>query len=120
MKLLRIATVAFALIIMGGEVLRSWGERSVIFWIDDFMVGIALIVGAVLVAKPTSARRAFFSGAWGFSVGVIYISFFDKVIGAQFAGPGAEFNRLNVFVTISLLLAVAGFVGSLVVPFEKT
>ena len=58
--MLRVATFAFALIIMGGEVLRSWGERPVIFWIDDFMVGIALIVGAIVVWIAGRIKERYF------------------------------------------------------------
>ena len=120
MKLLRAFAIALGLVVIGGELLRSWGERNPAWWLDDILVGAALIATAILVRRATPARRALFTGAWGFSIGVIYISFFDKVLGPALMGPGAEFNRLNAFVGFTLACAIAGFVGSLRLPFDQT
>jgi len=120
MKMLRLAALALALIVMGGEALRSWGERDLVWWIDDFLVGAALIAGAFIAGKPTPARRAAFTGAWGFSAGVIYISFFDKVIAPAASGANIEVNRLNLFVAATLLAAIAGFAASIAAPFDTS
>jgi hypothetical protein len=120
MKALRIAAIVFGLIVIGGELVRSWGERNPAWWIDDFLVGSALIASGILAGKSTAQRRALFTGAWGFALGVIYISFFDKVLGPALMGHGAEFNRLNAFVSFSLIVAIAGLVGSLALPFNQT
>jgi hypothetical protein len=116
---LRIAAILFGLLVIAGEIFRSWGERSIIWWLDDFMVGAALIVTAIFLSPETPQRRALFAAAWAFAVGIIYISFFDKIVLAEMVGPGVEWHRLNVFVTISLVLAVAGLVASLVLPFKS-
>jgi len=117
-KILRACAVLFGLIVIGGELLRSWGERDVIWWIDDVLVATALIATALVVGRESFARRALFTGAWGFSLGVIYINFFDKVIAPAAVGPGAELNRLNIFVGFCLVAAIAGFAASLMLPFE--
>jgi hypothetical protein len=109
---MRAAAVVFAVIVMAGELYRSWGERDMIFWLDDFLVSAGLIAAAWLLGKDTQRRRALFVGAWGFAAGVIYISFFDKVIGAAVVGPGADFSPLNIFVSLSLAAAIAGFIAS--------
>lgn len=119
MKLLRLYALIVALLVAGGEVVRSWGDRPVIMWLDDFLVAAALIASAAVVSVETVRRRAAFAAAWGFAVGIIYISFFDKVIGAAVLGPGAEFNRINIFVTFSLMLALAGLVASLLIPLKS-
>jgi hypothetical protein len=118
-KTLRIAAIAFGVLVIAGEIFRSWGERAIIMWLDDFMVGAALIAAALLLSPETPRRRAIFSAAWAFAVGIIYISFFDKVVLAEAIGPGVEFNRLNIFVTLSLVLAAAGLAASLVIPFSS-
>ncbi|HYD89209.1 MAG TPA: hypothetical protein VEA80_17150 [Vitreimonas sp.] len=120
MKALRALAIVLGVVIIGGELFRSWGERAWAWWIDDILVGLALIATGALLTNETFARRALFAGAWGFSVGVIYISFFDKVVGPVLMGPGAAFNRLNVFVGLTLLVAIAGFVGSVTLPFKNT
>ena len=119
LRALRAGAIVFGLLVIAGEVFRSWGERSVIWWLDDFMVGAGLILTAIFLAPETAQRRAIFSSAWAFAVGIIYISFFDKIVLAQIVGPGVEVNRLNIFVTLSLVLAVAGLAASLILPFKS-
>jgi len=120
MNLLRWAAIAFGMLVIGGEIFRSWGERDLIMWLDDFMVGAALIAAAIAVRAETARRRAIFSAAWGFALGIIYISFFDKVVLAEAIGPGVEINRLNIFVTFEVVLAAAGLAASLFLPFQST
>jgi hypothetical protein len=115
-----LAAIAFALVVMGGEVYRSWGERAVALWLDDFLVGVALITAAAALSTETPARRAAFTGAWGFAAGIIFISAFDKLLLPAVLGPGAQLNPLNVFVSLSLIASIAGFVWSLIVPLKNS
>ncbi len=108
----RIAAVVFATIVLGGEIYRSWGERAVALWLDDFLVAVALVLAALLLNRATPRRAALMTGAWGFAVGVIFISFFDKILLPAMLGPGAEFHRLNLFVTLELAVAIAGLFAS--------
>ncbi len=59
-------------LLMGGELYRSWGmSRPLVVVIDDFCIGIPLVVTALLMAKDTFARRAAFAGAWGATAGML-------------------------------------------------
>jgi hypothetical protein len=67
--------------LMLGETLRSWGAgRHWIWVVDDFVIRIPLVVTAVLVARPTIARRCAFSAAWAATAGMLYSSFFMKLL----------------------------------------
>lgn len=121
MKALRIIAIIGALALMIGEAYRSWGVgRPVAFWMDDMLSGGLLIASAIMVGVPTVARRAFFTGAWGINVGMLYGSFFGKVFAPQDADPG-NFNigLLTALIGLAFAIAVAGMVASIVVSAPK-
>jgi hypothetical protein len=121
MKLLRIIAIIGALALMVGEAYRSWGVgRPIAFWMDDMLAGGLLIASTILVGVPTVARRAFFTGAWGISVGMLYSSFFGKVFAPQDADPGNfDLGLLTGLLGLAFAIAVAGMVMSIVLPSEK-
>ncbi|NWP47716.1 hypothetical protein GY986_25045, partial [Escherichia coli] len=66
MKALRILGLIGAILLMAGEGYRSWGAgRPAVFWMDDMLAGAMMIAAAILVRRPTTSRRAFFSASWG-------------------------------------------------------
>ena len=88
-------------------------------WIDDQFMGALLIIGAWLVGRPTPARRALFTGAWGVSAGALYLSFFGKLL-----QPGGDYSSnipggmLTLLLGIAFAVSVAGFIASLALPFK--
>ena len=118
MRTLRLIAVVGALALMLGEAYRSWGMgRPVAFWMDDMLAGGLLIASAILVAIPTVARRAFFTGSWGIAVGMLYGSFFGKVFAPQDANPGNfDLGVLTALIGLSFVVAVCAFVASILLP----
>lgn len=122
MKLLRICAIVGAIALMAGEAYRTWGaHRPVAFWLDDMLAGALMIVAAMLLKRPTPARRALFTGAWGVSVGMLYGSFFGKVFAPQdvVSGNFAP-DVLTALVGFAFFVAIAGFIASLRIRFEAT
>ncbi len=57
--------------LMIGETIRSWGQgRNLLFVLDDFCIGVPLVVVAVLMANPTPARWCAFSALIGLVVSI--------------------------------------------------
>lgn len=118
MKALRAVAVLLGLSLILGEAYRSWGvDRPIAFWMDDMIMGSALIAAAALVGRDTKARRAFFSGAWGLNAGMLYGSFFGKVFAPAEATPGNfDLGTLTLLIGAAFATAVIGFIASIVLP----
>lgn len=79
MKIFRYISIFLAVLLMAGEVFRSWGDgRHIMFILDDFFAGIFMIFAALRFTTDTPARRATFAAAWGVAVGMLYGSFFPN------------------------------------------
>lgn len=101
--------------LMIGELIRSWGmERPLVFVLDDFCIGIPLVVTAWLMSKDTKPRRAAFAGAWGATAGMLYPSFFGKLVEQDAAGAATNipFHTLTAIIGLLFALSLAGLVAS--------
>ena len=99
----RSLAVFLGLLLMGGELYRSW------------CIGIPLVVTALLMAKDTFARRAAFAGAWGATAGMLYPSFFGKLVEPTpdaVATTNIPFDQLTVIIGVIFALSLAGLVAS--------
>jgi len=110
MKKFRFFTILVSVINIIGELYRSnigfGGDGRHIVWVlDDVISGVILIIAALAFTQDTPARRAFFAGAWGIGLGMIYPSFFASLHG------GANFNSGNL--DWQFLLGVKGFIFAL-------
>jgi hypothetical protein len=98
-----------------GETIRSWGQgRNLLFVFDDYLIGIPLIVMAVLMAKPTVAKHCAFSASYAATAGMLYGSFFGKLVNPE--GPmssNIEGGFLTFLIGLAFLSALAGLVASL-------
>jgi hypothetical protein len=119
-KLLRVLAILLALSLMIGEAYRSWGAgRPVAFWMDDMLAGGMMIWAAILVRVQTIRTRAFFTGAMGIGVGMLYGSFFGKVFDPAAATPGNfSLGLLTFLVGLAFLVSIIGFVASIIVSFD--
>ncbi len=122
MKFWRIAAALLGIILMGGELFRSWGMgRPLVFVLDDFCIGIPLVVTAFLMARDTPARRAAFAGAWGATAGMLYPSFFGKLIEPTVeaaATTNIPFDMLTAIIGILFATSLVGLVASVVLRRE--
>lgn len=92
-----------------GESIRSWGQgRHPLFVLDDFFIGIPLLLTAWLMGAPTPMRRAAFSAAFAASAGMLYGSFFGKLL-----EPSADHSSSFDVGFLTFLIGLA-FVSALV------
>jgi hypothetical protein len=100
--------------LMLGESIRSWGQgRSLLFVLDDFFIGIPLVVTAVLMARPTIARACAFCAAWAATAGALYGSFFGKLV--DLSNPAAsniEIRLLTCLIGVAFVTSLVGLVAS--------
>lgn len=120
MTILRIWAVLLALSLMIGELWRSWGAgREFVFVVDDQIMGAMLIVSAYLLKEQTVRRRAFFSAAWAFNVGMLYGSFFNKIISPENTNAGNwDFGILTALIGVAFLSAITGMIASILLPHQ--
>lgn len=109
MKTFRYISIFLAVLLMAGEVFRSWGDgRHIMFILDDFFVGIFMIFAALRFTSDTPSRRATFAAAWGVAAGMLYGSFFGKLLadGPINSGnfdPGLLTGLIGICFAVSLL-----------------
>lgn len=122
MRFLRIWAIVLALSLIIGEAYRSWGAgRPVMFWMDDMIMGAMLIAAAILVRTDTLRRRAFFAAAWGVNAGMLYPSFFGKLLAPEEANPGNfDLGLLTLLVGLAFVSALIGMVLTILAPRDNT
>lgn len=122
MFILRIVAVVLAASLMGGEIWRSWGlQRPLVFVLDDMVLGLFLITTAWAVRVPSLRRRAAFSAAWAFASGMLYPSFFDKIVHPADAETGNwSLGVLTVLVGLAFATSLFGLVVSIALPPKST
>ncbi|MUL36845.1 hypothetical protein [Gloeocapsopsis dulcis] len=80
MKFWRVWAILLGLSLMVGETIWIWGQgRNPLFILDDFFVGLPLVVTAILMARPSIPRLCAFSSSFAASAGMLYGSFFEKL-----------------------------------------
>jgi hypothetical protein len=109
MLLWRVWAILLGSFLMIGETFRSWGAgRHWLFVFDDFFIGVPLVVTAILVAKPTVARRCAFSASFAASAGMLYGSFFGKLV------DPANIHAGNMSAALLTCLVGGAFFSSLI------
>ncbi|MDO8420627.1 MAG: hypothetical protein Q7S99_00540 [Parvibaculum sp.] len=119
----RVTAILLGSTLMIGELFRSWGQqRPLVFVLDDFCIGIPLVATALLMAKDTKPRRAAFAGAWGATAGMLYPSFFGKLVEQDAVGAATNipFHTLTAIIGFLFVLSLAGLVASVVLKSANT
>ena len=100
--------------LMIGETIRSWGQgRNLLFVLDDFCVGIPLVVTAVLMANPTPARWCAFSASYAATAGMLYGSFFGKLVDlSEPASSNIEIHLLTGLIGTAFVSSLIGLIAS--------
>lgn len=113
---LRLLAVLLGSGLMIFETIRSWGQgRNLIFVLDDFWVGIPLVVTAVLMGRPTVVRHCAFCAAFAASSMMMYGSFFSKLsMPAGAMSSNLDERLLTALAGLGFAASVVGLVGSLV------
>ena len=98
--------------LMIGELIRSWGQgRNLLFVLDDFFIGIPLLLTAYLMGKPNFARHCAFSAAFAATAGMLYGSFFGKLI--DLTGPASSNIEIKLLTTLIGMAFVSSLLGLL-------
>lgn len=115
MKFWRIWALILGISLMAGESIRSWGQaRNPLFVVDDFLVGIPLVLTAILLARPSIPRLCAFSAAFAASAGMLYGSFFSKLVDlAEPASSNIEIRLLTALIGLALISSILGVYGSI-------
>lgn len=115
MMFLRIWAALLGASLMIGEVIRSWGQgRNLLFVVDDFLIGIPLVVAAVLMGSPSPARWCAFAASFAATAGMLYGSFFGKLIDlSNPASSNIEVRVLTALIGLAFAAALIGLVGTL-------
>ena len=109
-RLIRALAITLALSLMMGEAARSWGVgRPAYAWLDDQIMGAMLLAGAWLASRPTPARLAFLAAAWGVNAGMLYGSFFGKLVEPARAQPGNfDLDLLTALIGLAFVTSLVG------------
>lgn len=115
MRFLRVWAAVLGLSLMIGETIRSWGQgRNLLFVFDDFLIGIPLVVTAVLMRSPSPARWCAFSAAFAATAGMLYGSFFGKLVDlSDPASSNIEIRVLTGLIGLAFTSALIGLVASI-------
>ena len=111
----RVWAIVLGSSLMIGESIRSWGAgRHWLFVVDDFFIGAPLVVTAILVATPTVARRCAFSASFAAAAGMLYGSFFGKLVDPASTNAGnMSLGLLTCLIGAAFFAALIGLAGSI-------
>jgi hypothetical protein len=103
---------------MLGEVWRSWGAgRHPLFVLDDQLMGGFLLAAAWAMRVDSRRNRAAFSAAWGVVAGMLYGSFFGKLVEPASSNAGNwNMGVLTALLGIAFATALIGLWFSIVLP----
>ena len=101
--------------LMVGELIRSWGQdRNLLFVLDDFLIGVPLVASAVLMGNPSSSRSCAFSASFAATAGMLYGSFFGKLIDlSRPAQSNIEVGLLTALIGLAFASSLAGLTASI-------
>ncbi len=121
MKTFRTISIVLAVLLMAGEVFRSWGDgRHIMFILDDFFAGIFMIFAALRFTSDTPVRRATFAAAWGVAVGMLYGSFFTKLLsGGSYNSGNFDPGLLTTLLGICFAASLVGLYLAITMRYDK-
>ena len=120
MLFLRIIAAIHALSLILGETWRSWGAgRHIAFVVDDYWIGGLLLLGAWFMRTDSLRNRALFAAGWGANAGMIYGSFFGKLIEPASSNPGNfDMGLLTGLLGLAFFVSVAGMIAAILLPVK--
>ena len=100
------------------ETIRRWQQLGDFHmwpsWLDDILLGAALLYGAWRVAKDVEKGRAWLAAAWGLTCGIAYNSFFGQLAHLDQPDPSSVPAMWVVGIKgVGSLLAILALVGAL-------
>lgn len=87
---------------------------NIVWWLDDYLIGLFLIASALLTFKNPEKGRRYLAAAWGFALGMGYVSFFSHLLDRNESGKTLFHNDLVTGVIgFGIILSILGLLGSL-------
>ena len=101
--------ILLALGLIIGETIRRYGEWGFwARWIDDYIMGLLLIIPAILVFKNKNFGEKLLIAGWSLTVGMTYGSFFSKI------SPNAKEFQTNIEANSLIFLIGLAFIIGLI------
>lgn len=121
MLILRIIAVIQALSLIFGETFRSWGAgRHWLFVVDDYWISALLLLGAWAMKTDNIRNRALLAAGWGANAGMLYGSFFGKLIEPSSSNSGNfDIGLLTFLVGLAFATSVLGMIASILLPAKR-
>jgi hypothetical protein len=99
------------------ETVRRWGTGDYLFWLDDYLVGAALLFAFARTRRGAGRGRPLLAAAWGFACGIGYSSLVAHWMRIDRPDVSGLDHRLLTFALgIAVLLALLALYGSLAAP----
>ncbi len=96
------------------ESIRRWGTGNHLLWLDDYLIGAALLFAAWRAHREGVRARPWLAAAWGLACGIGYSSFVSHWLRMNEPDVGHFDHRLLTGgIGVGLLLALLGLYGSL-------
>jgi hypothetical protein len=115
----RYAALAGGILLPLIETARRWGTGNYLLWVDDYLIGAALLFAAWQVRRGAGRGRAYLAAAWGFTCGIGYMSLVGHWLSIdQPDVSGVDSRFVTGALGIGLLLALLALYGSLLRPSE--
>jgi hypothetical protein len=110
--------IVFGVLLPVVETIRRWHQLGDVAmwpaWLDDLILGGALLFGAWYTTKSVASGRPYLIAAWGLTCGMAYGSFFGQLMRLDEPDPSSVPTEWVVGIKgIGFLLAIAALVGSL-------
>lgn len=114
---LRLFGVIFAVLLIAGELWRSWRiERPLPLILDDICMGGFLLVSSCSAHLLGNRARALLSAAWAMLAGMLYMSFFGKIYAPDSVESGNwSIAALTILVGVAWLTSLVGLISSLAI-----
>lgn len=115
MRFWRIWAILLGSSLMIGETIRSWGQgRNPLFVLDDFFIGVPLIITSILMARPSASRHCAFSASFAASAGMLYGSFFSKLVDlSKPVSSNIGIPLLTGLIGLAFIASLLGLFGSI-------
>jgi len=92
-----------------GETIRRYGEWGYWSrWMDDYIMGLSLIIPAILILKKKQIAPRLLIAGWAFNIGMLHGSFFHKL------APDASDFQTNIDKNFLIFLIGLAFFTSIV------
>lgn len=118
---LRLLGAVFAVLLITGELWRSWGiGRPLPLILDDVCMGSFLLFASYAARTPANRSRALLSAAWAMLAGMLYMSFFGKIYAPDSVDSGNwNIAALTILIGVAWLTSLIGLFLSLAIRGEN-